>query len=141
TLASRPALVQALIAVGVVGAARTEDADLVPAGSDDPPVSVIELGRLGDEPFGHAARSRLRLLRRRLLQKRPHAATALCFSANPPYAPLARAMTPQSLQRYAAERLARANWRSRAGISLAGLGLPIRNPCTWVHPSAFTARS
>src|SRR3979490_3278913 len=68
---------QAVVAVGVIVAAGEEHADLVPAGGDDPAVSVGQLGRLGDEPFCHDAS---RFLHGRggappapLLQKRPPA--------------------------------------------------------------------
>jgi hypothetical protein len=56
-LAGRPARMNAVVAVGVVGPALAEDADLLPAVDHDAPVAVLELGRLGDEAFRHGSSS------------------------------------------------------------------------------------
>jgi hypothetical protein len=69
-LARRAARVQAGVAVGVVGAAGEEHADLMPASGDDAPVAVGELRCLGDEPLGHECLPQMpRTAIARLLQK------------------------------------------------------------------------
>src|SRR5690242_8987072 len=67
--ASRAALMQAEIAVGVEFAIVPEHADLVVADKDDAAVAVLEFGKFPDEFFGHERRtsashlgSRLRLI-------------------------------------------------------------------------------
>src|ERR1700730_11656829 len=57
-LAGRSAGMNAIVAVGVVGPALAENPDLLLAVDHDPPVAVLELGRLGDEAFGHCNLSR-----------------------------------------------------------------------------------
>ena len=52
-LAGRPAGMDAVVTVGVIGAALVEDADLLASGDDDAAVAVVEIGGLGDEAFGH----------------------------------------------------------------------------------------
>src|SRR5262252_659833 len=52
-LASRAALMQAEITVGVKFASVAEDADLVVADKDDAAVAVLEFGKFCDEFFGH----------------------------------------------------------------------------------------
>src|SRR5262245_6831873 len=53
-LAGRPAGMHAVIRVGVIVAVLEEHADLMLAGDDDPTVSVLKFGRLGDKTLGHA---------------------------------------------------------------------------------------
>ena len=52
-LAGRAAGVDAVIAVGVIGAVLVEHADFLLAGADDTPVAVRQFGHFGDEPFCH----------------------------------------------------------------------------------------
>src|SRR5207247_1077759 len=51
--AGRPAGMDAIIAVGVVGAVLAKHADLVPPGDHDAAVAILHVGGLGDEGFGH----------------------------------------------------------------------------------------
>src|SRR5579864_6301264 len=52
--AGRTAGMDAVIAIGVIGAAVMEHADLILAGDHDAPVAVRQIGRLGHEPFRHS---------------------------------------------------------------------------------------
>jgi hypothetical protein len=52
-LAGRPALVQTEIRVGVERAIMAEHADLVVADKDNAALSILEVGKLGDEFFRH----------------------------------------------------------------------------------------
>ena len=52
-LAGRPAGMDAVVAVGEVGAVLAEHADFRLSRDHDPPVAVLHLGRLGNEAFGH----------------------------------------------------------------------------------------
>src|ERR1700683_2872400 len=52
-LAGRPARMDAVIAIGVIGAGLVKNADLVLAGGDDAPVAIRQLRCLGHAPFRH----------------------------------------------------------------------------------------
>src|SRR6516162_2530100 len=54
-LAGRPAGMDAGVAVGEVGAILVEHADFRVSGNDDAPITVLHLGRLGNEAFRHGA--------------------------------------------------------------------------------------
>src|SRR5262249_26973171 len=60
-LADRPARMDAKVTVGIVRVVLEEHADLVLAGDHDAAVSILEIGRLGDETFGHLSRLLARL--------------------------------------------------------------------------------
>src|SRR5262245_26756728 len=57
TLAGRAALVQAMVAVGVIGAVMPIDADLDPALTDNADIAILHLDVLAYENLRHPSRS------------------------------------------------------------------------------------